>query len=126
MKHYSAKEILDILHSIESVSLDEDGCLEVKDKSNANTAYITSFEPDSFTYDLLRLIEQHMIPKIQVKQCKLGWSFTDGHKWFFYAYSTKEVAQEIYDRIVNGKEGWNEERLQLQQIRYDMPLQLVY
>ena len=57
---HSSQEILNILHSIKQIELDNDGCILVKQDADTSGAYITSFEPDSFTYELLALIEKHM------------------------------------------------------------------
>lgn len=59
------QSIIETLHSITQVELDPDGCLltyqEVDSKHTAGSiSYITSFNPGSFTYDLLCLIEEHL------------------------------------------------------------------
>lgn len=62
-KVYSAEEILEILRSLKTLELDKDGRLDVSfhDVEPAwGMSSINEFVPNSFTRELLELIEYHM------------------------------------------------------------------
>lgn len=64
---YTPEEIIETLHSIKKLSV-KDGELDVWQKETEkdyphNASGISSFIPGSFTYDLLCLIEEHLLSK---------------------------------------------------------------
>ena len=60
MKTYSEQEILDILHSIDFLSGEDDEPLDVRFKGESAMSGISEFIPGSFTRELLSTIEYHM------------------------------------------------------------------
>lgn len=60
-KQYSKEEILFIIRSIKDIAIDEEGCLDTWVELDEYPSSIQSYIPGSFTYELLELIEKHML-----------------------------------------------------------------
>jgi len=57
---YTPKQIIQILRSIENISFDISGEMDIQFDGDLNSCVIHSFIPGSFTRELLELIEKHL------------------------------------------------------------------
>lgn len=57
---YTAKQIIYCMSLIKNIKLDNDGCLEAWINNDSYSSSINSYEPGSFTRELLELIEKHL------------------------------------------------------------------